>query len=90
MEKCPHGVYKGHGCGICARQVKPSPASSGYARLEKLWQGEGFNKMPSIRLDWSNDRHHEIVIQGRGNVDDVVDALLSLARLIGNDPNLRA
>ena len=45
--------------------------------------------MPSIRLDWSNDRHHEIVIQGRCNVDDVVDALLSLARMIGNDPNLK-
>lgn len=58
-------------------------------QLEKIWQGEGFNKMKSIRLDWSNDRHHEIVIQGRGNVADVVDALLSLVRLIDNDPNLK-
>lgn len=46
--------------------------------------------MPSMRLDWSNDRHHEIVILGNRNVGDVVDALLSLARLIGNDPNLKA
>lgn len=59
-------------------------------RLEKIWQGEGPLGMKSIRLDWSNDRHHEIVIQGRGNVGDVVDALLSLARLIGKDPNLQA
>lgn len=58
--------------------------------LEKIWQGAGPNKMPSIRLDWSNDRHHEIVIQGWTCVDDVADALISLAHLIKNDPNLRA
>ena len=58
--------------------------------LEKIWQGEGPLKMKSIRLDWSNDRHHEVVIQGKGTVDDVRNALLSLAHLVGNDPNLRA
>lgn len=63
------------------KQVKP--------HLEKIWQGEGPDKMPSIRLDWSNDRHHEIVIQGWTYVDNVVEALLSLARLIDNDPNLK-
>lgn len=59
-------------------------------RLERIWQGEGPLKMKSIRLDWSNDRHHEVVIQGNGTVDDVRDALLSLAQLIGKDPHLKA
>lgn len=59
-------------------------------RLEKIYQGEGPLKMKSIRLDWSNDRHHVVDIHGNGNVDDVRAALLSLAHLIGNDPNLRA
>lgn len=59
-------------------------------QLEKIWQGEGLHEMKSIRLDWSNDRHHEVVIRGRGNVDEVVDALLSLARMIGEDPKLKA
>lgn len=58
--------------------------------LEKIWQGEGPDKMPTIRLDWSNDRHHEIVIHGRGNVVNVFEALISLARLVGKDPNLIA
>jgi hypothetical protein len=57
--------------------------------LVKICQGEGLNRTKTIRLDWSNDRHHEVIIQGRGNVDDVRDALRSLAHLKGNDQNLR-
>jgi hypothetical protein len=57
--------------------------------IEKIYQGEQPLYKKSIRLDWSNGRLHEVVIQGNGNVDDVRTALLRLAELIGNDPNLK-
>ena len=58
--------------------------------LRKIWQGKGPNNSKTIRLDWSNERHHEVIIEGAGDVDDVRDALYQLAHLVFNDPNLRA
>jgi hypothetical protein len=58
-------------------------------KLKKLWMGEcGGQK--TIRLDWDNDRHHVVMINGCADVDCTVDALLSLVGLIRNDPHLRA
>lgn len=58
-------------------------------KLERLWMGE-VKGQKTIRLDWDNDRHHEVMISGRADVDRTVEALLQLARLIGNDKHLRA
>lgn len=59
-------------------------------QLERLWQGRGrVFGVSSIRLDWSNDRHHEVTIRGGGNVDDVAEALLLMASIIKNDRNLQ-
>jgi hypothetical protein len=58
-------------------------------KLEKIWLGE-VKGQKTIRLDWDNDRHHEVMISGQADVGRTVEALLSLARLIGKDPHLRA
>ena len=59
------------------------------AKLEKIWMGETADGRKTIRIDWSNDRHHEVVIRGFANVDNAKEALLSMASLIGRDRNLR-
>jgi hypothetical protein len=58
-------------------------------KLEKIYMGEVCGQK-TIRLDWDNNRHHEVMISGQADVDRTVDALMLLARLIGNDPHLCA
>lgn len=57
-------------------------------RLTRLWMDD-FHDRKTIRLDWDNDRHHAIAIEGRVTVDDVRTALLEAARMIGNDRILK-
>lgn len=84
----PCDSFAGGLCSECVELGVEKPPKA-RPRLENIWQGVGPLNMKSIRLDWSNDRHHEVVIQGRGEVDDVADALRYLAALIDNDPHLR-
>ncbi|HEX9812084.1 MAG TPA: hypothetical protein VGA88_08370 [Burkholderiales bacterium] len=54
------------------------------AKLEKISIGE-FQGQRAIRLDWSNDRHHAIVIQHPDGPDTVADALRRLAIIVHDD-----
>lgn len=58
-------------------------------KLEKVWIGNGFDDQPELRLDWSNDRHHAVVIHHPGGPDEVADAFRSLAMLVYKDQHLR-
>lgn len=57
-------------------------------RLNRVWMDD-FHDRKAIRLDWNNDRHHAIAIGGWGTANDVREALLEAACIIGNDPHLR-
>lgn len=57
--------------------------------LEKIWQAQSFDGDIAIRLDWSNDRHHQVIIRHNRNVECVADALIQLARLIRGDIHLK-
>jgi len=43
----------------------------------------------SIVLDWTNGQHHAVLIQGQGTVDDVKNALISMAHFIDQDCQLK-
>ena len=55
--------------------------------LTKIWLENSLNET-AFRADFSNDRHYRVVIHFPGNPDQVSQALLELARLIGRDPLL--
>ncbi len=59
-------------------------------KLERVWLGDGPGGTKSIRLDWDNDRHHEVVIGPVCDADAVREALLQMAHLVGRDPHLRS
>lgn len=55
--------------------------------LTKLWINE-FEDRKEIRADFSNDRHHAVLISQPHRIDQVADALMTLARNIALDPHL--
>ncbi len=55
--------------------------------MTKIWLEE-FEGEQALRADFSNDRHYRVAIQFPGLADQVAQALLSLASLIGRDPLL--
>jgi hypothetical protein len=57
-------------------------------KLEKLWMSK-FDGKKTLRLDWDNDRHHEVVIEAHASADEVRSALLQMAVMIDNDIHLR-
>lgn len=58
-------------------------------KLTKLWTDKraGTGEQ-TIRADFSNDRHYEVVIGNPGNTDQVARAMFNMAHMIGTDPLL--
>ena len=56
--------------------------------LKNLYLYESMSGDVLIRLDWSNDRHHAVVIQPPFDREKVIEALLNTITLIKDDPNL--
>jgi hypothetical protein len=59
-----------------------------FVRLNKIWVNESDPAKKELRLDWSNDRHHAVMIQPPHAPADIAQALLSMAYLIAKDPVL--
>lgn len=58
-------------------------------QLKKIHQDNDVHGMKTISLQWSNDRHHMVAISESGTVEDVINALMRLARMVSNDPHLK-
>lgn len=56
-------------------------------KLEKIWINE-FEGRQELRFDWSNDRHHAVLIQPPHGADQVARALSDASWLIGGDQHL--
>lgn len=56
--------------------------------LTKLWVNE-FEDRKEIRADFTNDRHHAVMIEQPHSIDQVANALMAIARNILLDPHLR-
>jgi hypothetical protein len=57
--------------------------------LKKLWINVSeFDGHKEIRADFSNDRHHAVRISEPCRIDQVSDALITLAQNIALDPHL--
>lgn len=48
-----------------------------------------YERTKEIRADFSNDRHHSVVIIHPHRIENVANALMTLARQIMADPELR-
>lgn len=57
------------------------------AKLENVWF-EKSREQRSLTLDWSNERHHRVVIQQPGTPQQVADALREMAALVLSDQRL--
>jgi len=60
-------------------------------KLTKLWigqQGDAVTGKQTIRADFSNDRHYEVVISHPANAEQVARALLQMSSMIRLDPLL--
>ena len=57
-------------------------------KLIKLWIGTVHGQQ-SVRADFSNDRHYEVVIHRPGHAEHVSDALFRMAEIIATDPHLK-
>ena len=58
-------------------------------KLERMWINESINRGNELRVDWSNDRHHAVVIKHPGGSYEVAEAFRDMAMLIFQDPYLR-
>lgn len=56
-------------------------------KLEKIWVSE-FEGRKELRFDWSNDRHHAVVIEYPHGADQIAKALSDASWLIGGDMHL--
>ena len=57
--------------------------------LSKIWLEE-FQEEKALRADFSNDRHHRVVIQKPHGKEQLASALAELAMNIKYDPHLTA
>lgn len=57
--------------------------------LDKIWLDE-FQGEKALRADFSNDRHHLVVIQRPHGSEQLAQALIDLAMNIRRDPHLTA
>jgi len=62
------------------------------AQLTKVWLHKfdygTFDSGMELRVDFSNDRHHAVMVNPPFSAKELNDALLLLARNIINDPHL--
>jgi hypothetical protein len=58
-------------------------------KLTKLWTAERVETgEQTIRADFSNDRHYEVVILHPGDAEQVARAMFDMASMIARDPHL--
>lgn len=55
--------------------------------LEKVWVNE-FDGRKELRFDWSNYRHHSVLIEPPWGAYQIAKALSDASWLIGGDPHL--
>ena len=55
--------------------------------ITKIWL-EQTDEETAFRADFSNDRHYRVVIPRPWRADQIAQALLDLASMIGRDPHL--
>jgi hypothetical protein len=58
------------------------------ATLKRLWLDDKIDPL-KIRLDWSNDRHHDVLIEPPFTKNEVIKALDDLCYLILRDSHLK-
>ena len=58
-------------------------------KLDLVWIGERTDNEKELRLDWSNARHHAVVIQHPGGAQEVAEAFQLMAELVLQDKHLR-
>jgi|GEM_PF-4586242 len=62
------------------------------AKLENIWINEFVKEEDverTIRVDWSNDRHHAVRINQPHGKDEIIEALSRLIYLLAQDPHLK-
>lgn len=80
-----NGVNLTAGFGVNFKEINMQP------KLTNLFigrRGDAATGEQTIRADFSNDRHYEVVIRHPANAEQVAKAMLEMAHMIGRDPLL--